>query len=116
MAVDLTVAQLAVALRIIASESDTIPDGQTAVLTRVLAVAKAHVERDAPLAPTAVQNEAAIRAAAYAYDSDPSDERRIRSMMLHSGAAGILAPWRSLSAAVGGGDRGSGAVVHAIDR
>lgn len=95
MAVSLTRTQLAVALRITTAETDTIPDGQAAVLDRLLASAQALVEGYAPDAPEPQQNEAAIRVAAHLYDSDPSATRRVASPMLYSAAAALLAPWRT---------------------
>ena len=76
-------------------------------LSRVLASAKAHVERYAPGAPEDVQNEAAIRAVGYLLEQ-PAAARRSSEIgehkeafavsnvnpLYHSGAAGLLAPWR----------------------
>lgn len=93
MAVTLTRAQLAVSLRIVAAEDATIPAGQAAVLDRVLAAATAAVNEYAPLAPTAVQNEAAVRLASRLYDQAGSEGRGGNPMFL-SGAAHLLSRHR----------------------
>ena len=62
MAVSLTVDQLMTACRV----DDTTANRE--IMTRLLVVASAKVERFGPSAPIEVQNEAAIRYAAYLYD------------------------------------------------
>lgn len=62
MAVTLTVDQLLTAARV---DNDT---ANREIMTRLLAVGTAKVERWAPDAPEAVQNEAVVRFAAYLYD------------------------------------------------
>ena len=93
MAVSLTVAQIAVQLRVIAAEADTLPAGQSAVLGRHLAAATAMVERYAPLAPVAIENEAAARLVGYLYDRAPHEGRGGNPMIL-SGAAHVLSRFR----------------------
>lgn len=97
MAVNLTVAQLAVELRLIAAETDTIPPGISAVLTRVLAAAKAAVDAYAPNAPQALANEAAIRLASVLYDQAGSQSRG-GNPVVQSGAAALLSRHRTRSA------------------
>ena len=89
MAVTLTVAQLAAAMRL-GSTTD-----ETAEATRLLAYATAAVVKHAPDAPDAVQNEAVIRLAAYLFDQ-PTAGRYTghANAMRNSGAAAILLPYR----------------------
>lgn len=95
MAVTLTRGQLAVAIRLATAETDTLQTGQAAVLDRLLAVATAAVEKYAETAPAEVQNEAAIRFAAWLFDTDPSEVRRTASPLIASGAASLLASYRT---------------------
>ena len=91
MAVTLSAAQLAAALKI------TTPDAaETDVLMRLKKAVCAHVERWAPLAPDAILTEAAVRMAGYLYDAPTaSDGGAYASAFEHSGAAALLAPWRT---------------------
>ena len=92
-----------------AVETD-LPD--TALL-RVLAVAKAQVERCASAAPEDVQNEAAIRTIGYLVDQPAAAKHSERvgefsqdfaasmvNALYYSGAAALLAPWREHRAGV----------------
>ena len=96
MAVDLTAATLAVTLGV-----------QEPVATRLLAVATAHVERFAPAAPGAVQNEAIIRFSGWLNESPVSGARRedigdvstayspaMTDGFRASGAMALLSPWK----------------------
>ena len=94
MAVTLTVAELAVQLRVITSSSETIADGQASVLGRTLAAATAAVESYAPSAPAAIQEEAVIRLASRLYDVAGSEGRGGNPMIL-SGAAHLLSRHRA---------------------
>ncbi len=87
MAVSLTRAQLAVALRV-DDNAET-----SAILDRDLATAVALVEDYAPDAPTAVQDAAAVRVASFLYDSDPSSGRAAHPLR-QSGAESLLARYR----------------------
>ena len=89
MAVDLTVAQLAAALRLSDSAEET------AEATRLLAFATAAVVKHAPAAPDVVHNEAAIRLAGYLFDM-PNAGRGAgyADSLRNSGAAAILLPYR----------------------
>ena len=75
---------------------------------RVLAVAAALIERYAPAAPVAVQNEAAIRVSGYLTQQPESAQRSDRigdvetqwaagnvSALRHSGAMGLLTFWKA---------------------
>ena len=95
MAVTLSAADLATAIR-------ATPE----VAGRLLAVASELVERYAPAAPEAVQNEAVIRTSGY-LAQHPADGRREStiggissgwapthtSALRHSGAMSLLSPW-----------------------
>ena len=89
MPVDLTVAQLAAAIRV---GSSTI---ETAEITRLLAYATVAVEHHAPDAPDVVHNEAVIRLAGYSYDvPNAVSGSRWANAMRNSGAARMLLPYR----------------------
>ena len=87
-------AQLAVALRLIAAESDTIPAGQSSVLDRVRTAAAAAVADYAPDAPETVADEATIRLASALFDRSGA-EGRGGNPMVASGAAALLNQWRT---------------------
>ena len=99
MAMSLTRAQLAVSLRITAAESDAIPDGQAAVLDRVLSASKRLIESYAPDAPDPVKCEATTRVASWLYDR-AGHENRGGSPMVASGAAFLLSKFRSKTVTV----------------
>ena len=88
MAVTLTQAQLSAALRL----GDSDEEGAEA--TRLLAYATEAVTQRAPFAPTATQNEAVVRLAAYLYDQ-PTASRgdNYANAMRNSGAGRMLLPW-----------------------
>ena len=98
MAVTVTVAELAVSLRIIAEVDGAIDPAVAAVLTRHRAAAVALVEHYAPLAPAAVQDEAATRVVGYLHDA-PAGIIRTVNVARASGATALLAPWRGTGAA-----------------
>jgi len=83
-----TVAQLRTALRIGAT------DQETAELTRLLTYATRAVADYAPDAPTAVEDEAVVRLVGFLYDA-PTVPGRPASAIRQSGAAAILAPYRT---------------------
>ena len=89
MAVDLTVAALAAALRLGDSAEET------AEATRLLGYATTAVETYAPAAPANVQNEAVIRLAGYLFDM-PMAARgaAYANAARNSGALRMLLPWR----------------------
>ena len=89
MAVTLTVAELRNAVR---TEESTEEDQ---ILTRLLAVGTALVDRAAPAAPDAIANEATVRVAAYLFDQPPSARGNgTANALRNSGAAGLLLPFR----------------------
>ena len=89
MAVTLTVAQLAAALRV-----GSTPE-ETAEVTRILTYVTEAITRHAPSAPDPVHNEAAIRLGGYLFDQ-PTAGRGIgyANALRNSGAAAILLPYR----------------------
>ena len=95
MAVTLTAAALAEAIRVGAS-----PD-ETAQVERLLAVATALVVRHAPDAPGAIHGEAAIRVAGYLFDM-PQAARGAgyADVLRNAGALALLLPWRAHRAGV----------------
>ena len=96
MAVTLTLAQLAVELRVVAAETDAIPAGPSAVLTRLLAASTETVQEYAPDAPEALQNEAVVRLAGRLYDQAGHEARGVNPF-LASGAAALLSRHRARS-------------------
>lgn len=109
----LTTAQLAVALRIIGAETETVPAGAAAVITRQASVARALVTAHAPGAPADVADEAVIRLVGFLYDQSPGMPRA-NNAMVASGAGAILAPWHVARLILPAGD-GDGAAVVALD-
>ena len=89
MAVTLTVAELAAAIRLGSSAEETDQ------ATRLLAYVATAVTKHAPDAPDVVQNEAAIRLAGYLFDQ-PNAGRGVgyADALRNSGAAAILLPYR----------------------
>lgn len=104
MAVSVT--DLAIELRIIAEATATIPEGQSAVVTRLHGYATAEVERMAPGAPDTHKDLAAVRLAAYIYDLPSSQAGAgFSNAPLNSGALSMLKPWIQRRAlAIGGED------------
>ena len=89
MPVDLTVAQLAAAMRVGSSAEET------AEVTRLLAFSSLTVEHHAEGAPDAIHNEAAIRIASYVYDQPGASSRSsFANALRNSGAARMMLPWR----------------------
>ena len=90
MAVTITLAALRNAVR---TEASTEEDQ---ILTRLLSVGTSLVERAAPDAPEAIQNEATVRVAAYLFDQPPAARNNgTANAVRNSGAAGLLLPWRT---------------------
>ena len=89
MAVTLTAAQLATAIRVGDSADETTQ------VTRLLATATAMVVKHAPNAPDAIQDEAVIRLAGYLYDAPQSPGgSNFAAIGRNSGAWALLLPWR----------------------
>ena len=100
MAVTLTLEQLADHLRIerAAVASGTILAG---ILSEMLALATATVEKYAVDAPESALNVAAARMVGYAYDAPPAPAATAyAAIMVNSGAASLLNPWRSARAEI----------------
>jgi len=97
MAVTITNAELAVAIRAAATEDD-IPAPVAAVLSFLAAAAAALVIDYAPKAPDAMHNAAVIRLAGWMFDADPTDSTVGRALQV-SGAGPLLARWREQRAA-----------------
>lgn len=89
-----TVAQAAVALRVIGDPADAVDAATTAILTRQIAVAQALVTAHAMQAPVDVQDEAVIRLVAFLFDQDPALPRA-NNPIVASGAGAVLAPWHT---------------------
>ena len=91
----LEVADLALALRLIADITDTIPAGQVSILTRQLGVGEATIDLLAPDCPSAVREEAILRFSAYAYSVPPGSGRRdaYANILINSGAGSIISRW-----------------------
>ena len=89
MAVTITAAQLAAALRLSGTTEETNE------VTRLLAVATELVTNHAPDAPDAVANEAVVRLAGYLFDQPfaPGTERYANAFR-NSGAASLLVRYR----------------------
>lgn len=89
MAVTLTAAQLAEAIRLGSTPEETTQS------TRLLAVATAAVTKHAPDAPDVVQDEAVIRVAGYLFDMPQAGRGAgYADILRNSGALGILLPYR----------------------
>ena len=89
MAITITSAQLAAALRVGDSAEET------AEVSRILTFASTAVQKFAPVAPDAVHNEAAVRLSGYLFDS-PTAARgaAFANALTNSGAAAALLPYR----------------------
>ena len=84
------------ALRLNEGDVDAIAEA-----TRLMATTLSLVTQFAPEAPFEVQDEAQLRLAGYLYDSPTAPEgNTVRSPLMLSGAAGLLAPWRQTRAGI----------------
>ena len=92
MAVTLTVNQVAVGLRLITDPTAPVPEPYVSLLSRSLAVAMDRVEREAPGAPVATQNAAAIRICGWLFDAGSLGQSG-QGAYRNSGAASLLAPY-----------------------
>ena len=101
MAVNLTVSALLAALRLGTTTEETNE------ATRLLAYATLAVEKHAPDAPEAAQNEAVIRLAGYVFDQPFAGRGNAYANALrNSGAESMLAPWVTHRAGVVGAEDG----------
>ena len=103
MAVSL--ADLAVDLRVITNPEDTIEPGQIVILTRLLAVAETLVSERAAGAPEALKDSAVISLASYLYDKPTAGAAgRFANSWVNSGAASVLSNYiRRRARAIGPG-------------
>ena len=90
MAVTLTVNALAVGLRLSTDPTAAVAEPQLGILTRSLAVATERVEREAPDAPEATQNAAAVLICGWLYDAGSPN---MQSAYRNSGAASLLSAY-----------------------
>ena len=104
MAVTLSVAELARAVRAGTT------DAETAELTRLLAVGSDVVIQFAPDAPEAILNEAVVRVCGWLYDA-PTTGVRMANPLRNSGAAALLQPHRDKGAGIIAGDSSGGQPV-----
>jgi len=90
-----TVGDVALALRLIATADADLDAGNTAILTRLLGTAEALVDVFADVAPDAVKDEATVRLASYLYDVSPGQGRRdaYANGLVNSGAGSLLSFW-----------------------
>ena len=87
-----SVADLAVDLRITTNPADTIEPGQIVILTRLLAVAETLVSERASSAPDTLKDSATIQIASYLYDKPTAGAAgRYANVFVNSGAASLLA-------------------------
>ena len=100
-----TLADLAVDLRVITNPEDTIEPGQIVILTRLLAVAETLVSERASSAPDALKDSAVIQIASYLYDKPTAGAAgRFANSFVNSGAASLLANYiRRRAKAIGPG-------------
>lgn len=89
-----TVAELAVALRLIAAPTDTLDAGPESVLTRLLGVGEAMTDLLIPTAPQAIQDECIVRLAAYLYDQPIGRRDAYANAWINSGAGALASRWQ----------------------
>lgn len=103
------------AVTIGAAELATATGAPQATAERLLPVCTALVEQYAAVAPAVLQNEAVLRCAGWLWQRTPASIRSVKvdevetefasaqlGAIHHSGAAGLLSPWRKRRATVGG--------------
>lgn len=98
MAIKLTPAQVAVAIRAAATVDD-VPAPVLTVMNILVPAASAMVLLHAPDAPDAIHDMSLVRLVGWLYDADPTDSR-ISSALTVSGAANLMAPWRQHRAGI----------------
>ena len=104
----ITVADVAVSLRLIGDNTQELPPGLLAILTRYVGVAEAHTGLIVPSAPEAVQDEIIIRMASYLYDQPPAARGlNYANAWGNSGAAALAHRWVSQHVAGETGGDGS---------
>lgn len=92
MAITITQAEAAVAIRI-ATDQESIPPSITATLDFLFPATQEMILTYAPDAPDVIHNAATIRLLGWLYDTDSSDPRNGRPL-LSSGASALLSQWR----------------------
>ena len=86
-----SVNDLALDLRLISTETASLPAGQSAILTRHLAAAKALVSERTDGAPVALADQAVLAIASYFYDRPTAGGgTRFASAWRNSGASDVL--------------------------
>ena len=100
-----TVADLGVDLRLIATTADALPAGQSAILARHLAAAEAIItERTQAGVPDALRDAAVVAVAAYGYDRPTAaGGMRFANAWRNSGAAELLSAYINRPIGVVGG-------------
>lgn len=98
MAITITAAQVAVAIRA-ATDVNDVPDVVATVLDILVPAAGAIILEWAPSAPDSVHDASLVRLSGWLYDADPADSRAGQAMQL-SGAASLLAPFRAHRAGI----------------
>ena len=94
------VGKIALALRLIADETETLETGVASRLEGLCKVADAEIQRYAPAAPDSIKQEAAVRYVSYLYDVDGSQHPNYASAFTNSGAKQLLSTWRKHTASV----------------
>ena len=92
MALNITVPEIAAAIRLQDSPTDTVVEPHLSILARQRSVAEARIELYAADAPDDVKDEAAVRMVGYLYDAPPVS-RNPSSAFILSGAKDILSGW-----------------------
>ena len=102
---NVSLADLAVDLRVITNPEDTIEPGQIVILTRLLAVAEMLISERASSAPDTLKDSAVIQIASYLYDKPTAGAAgRYANAFVNSGAASLLANYiRRRAKAIGPG-------------
>ena len=96
MAVTLTIHELLPAMRLTASITETPDPAIASIVLNMLDVATAQIEEYAPLAPTPVQNESAIRYCGWMWEVGPAEQHRrmtAQNGFKQSGAQSMLSSW-----------------------
>ena len=102
---NVSLADLAVDLRVITNPEDTIEPGQIVILTRLLAVAETLISERASSAPDTLKDSAVIQIASYLYDKPTAGAAgRYANAFVNSGAASLLSNYiRRRAKAIGPG-------------
>ena len=92
MAVTITRQALQAALRIDGAEADS--SAESIEVARIMATVTALVEKHAPNAPDAIQNEAVVRAGGWLFDMPAAQRTAAGDVLRNSGALALMLPWR----------------------